>query len=193
MDLTDSIALDASSVAFKEWAGVCEAVGSGRQTLLFRKGGIAEESGRFRPEHPAFWLYPTAVHQAEQGLREGFDRIDPAGQAGSIDLTAFVVVSSIRFVESEATLRALEPFHVWDASTVSKKFGYRRPGLWVLGVRAYRQSPPRRVAVRPEFAGCKTWVNLGDSLATAGLVPVLGDAEAAHREAAMASALGRTA
>lgn len=56
-------------VAFKEWASVCEALASGEQTIILRKGGIAEGPGGFTVEHRAFWLYPTFVHQAEQGLR----------------------------------------------------------------------------------------------------------------------------
>ena len=60
-------------VAFKEWAGVCDALIEGRQTVIIRKGGISETAGpgEFDLEHPEFWLYPTWVHQAEQGLRTG--------------------------------------------------------------------------------------------------------------------------
>ena len=57
------------AVAFKEWAGICDALGAGRQCVILRKGGIAEGPGGFAPEHDAFWLYPTRVHEAEQGLR----------------------------------------------------------------------------------------------------------------------------
>ena len=56
-------------IAFKEWAGVCAALAEGRQSLIVRKGGIAEGPRGFAPEHDVFWLYPTQVHQAEQGLR----------------------------------------------------------------------------------------------------------------------------
>ena len=45
------------------------ALAAGRQSLILRKGGIDEGPGGFLPEHPAFWLYPTRVHQAEQGLK----------------------------------------------------------------------------------------------------------------------------
>ena len=35
------------AVAFKEWLGVCEALGSGRQSLILRKGGVAEDGGEY--------------------------------------------------------------------------------------------------------------------------------------------------
>ena len=62
---------ESCAVAFKEWAGVCDALIEGRQTIIIRKGGISEGAGPgvFVPEHAEFWLYPTWVHQAEQGLR----------------------------------------------------------------------------------------------------------------------------
>ena len=59
-------------IAFKEWASVCDALLEGRQTIILRKGGISEGTapGLFVPEHSEFWLYPTWVHQAEQGVRK---------------------------------------------------------------------------------------------------------------------------
>ncbi len=42
-----------NSIAMKEWAAVCLALAEGRQSLLLRKGGIAEGSGGFRMEHAA--------------------------------------------------------------------------------------------------------------------------------------------
>src|SRR6516225_6930416 len=54
--------------AFKEWAVICRALAEGRQALILRKGGIAEEGGAFAVEHRTFWLYPTYVHQQKEGV-----------------------------------------------------------------------------------------------------------------------------
>ena len=51
------------SIAFKEWAVICRALAEGRQSLILRKGGIAEAGGQFRPEHDRFLLYPTYFHE----------------------------------------------------------------------------------------------------------------------------------
>lgn len=164
-------------VAFKEWEGVCRALMSGRQSLILRKGGIDEGPGGFAPDHDAFWLYPTQVHQAQQGLKpEARDGIEPGtdpANASTVALRAVAVVAVVGRVDSLERLCALDDLHVWTAETVETRFRYRRPGLWVLGVRVYRRDEPIRLPVTAEHAGCKTWVPLDDPPSTAGLAPAL--------------------
>ena len=50
-------------IALKEWAITVDALASGEQILLMRKGGIHEESKDFRIIHDEFLLYPTYEHQ----------------------------------------------------------------------------------------------------------------------------------
>jgi hypothetical protein len=180
-------------VAFKEWAGICDALVAGRQSLIVRKGGIAEGPHGFVPEHEAFWLYPTRVHEAAQGLRD-----TPAGSAkpveappGTVQLRALAVVDSIAFVDREETLPALRDLHAWSDETIAGRFRYRRPGLWVLGVRVFaRRGEPHLLAVTAEQAGCKTWVSLDPPPETAGAEPVLDDADFARRREQLEAALG---
>ena len=54
-------------VAFKEWAAVCHALAAGIQSVILRKGGIAERGGSFHPEYSRFWLYPTYFHEPRAG------------------------------------------------------------------------------------------------------------------------------
>ncbi len=171
---------ESCGVAFKEWAGVCEALADGRQSIILRKGGIAEEAGAFRPEHVSFWLYPTHVHEAQQGLR--IERANAAAAPRDrVLLQAVAVVNSVGFVDRPELLDALEPLHVWTRETVLKRFYYRQPGVWVLGVRIYRLSEPVSIRVTAEHAGCKTWVPLEAALSTSGLSPALDDDEATRR------------
>ena len=58
--------------AFKEWAVVCEALKSGRQTVLIRKGGIREEDGIFRVDDEEFFLMPTYDHQTPKLVKPEF-------------------------------------------------------------------------------------------------------------------------
>ena len=170
------------AVAFKEWLGVCAALADGRQSLILRKGGIDEGPGGFRPEHPRFWLYPTHLHEAQQGLRD--ERIPatlPPPPPGSIDLPALAVVECVCWADRPETLEPLADLHVWTDETVHKRFHYKRPGLWVLGVRVLRAEPPPRIEVTAEQAGCKSWVPLDRSLSTAGLVPTLDEPTLADR------------
>lgn len=172
------------SVAFKEWAGVCDALEAGRQSIILRKGGISEEPGpgRFVPDHREFWLYPTFVHQSQQGLRVAVAPTD----SGPVDPAVIPIgllarVELIARVEDESALEGLEPYHVLTPETVRGRFHYRTPGLWVLAVRIRRQEPPHRIAATAEHAGCKSWVTLDEPLATSDVVPAIGDVEWAER------------
>lgn len=181
------------SVAFKEWAGVCQALATGRQSLILRKGGIAEGPGGFVPEHAVFWLYPTHVHQAEQGLRALEVMESTSAEEGVVAIDALAQVELIGLVDREELLPALSPLHVWTEATVQKRFAYRRPGLWVLGVRVFRRPESYRVPVTPAHAGCKTWVPLESSLETTGLAPVLAENVFRERMAALRAILDRPA
>ena len=66
------------SVAFKEWAIVCEALGRGRQSIILRKGRIAEGRGGFSFRHREFFLFPTFCHEQPEKVRE-------AGRRGGTD------------------------------------------------------------------------------------------------------------
>ena len=50
------------AIAFKEWSLVCEALGGGEQSVILRKGGIAEGKSGFGFEHGEFYLFPTWFH-----------------------------------------------------------------------------------------------------------------------------------
>jgi hypothetical protein len=181
------------SVAFKEWAGVCDALARGRQSIILRKGGIREEPGpgAFVPEYDEFWLYPTAIHQAQQGLSDPgaarSRRSMPPGSDIPIDLLARVDL--IGRVLDEAVLPALEEFHVLTPETVRGRFHYRTPGLWVLATRIRRREPPFVIRPTPEQAGCKTWVMLDEPLPTSDLLPAMDDAEWSARLARLRAVL----
>ena len=169
------------AVAFKEWAGICDALGAGRQCVILRKGGIAEGPGGFAPEHDAFWLYPTRVHEAEQGLRDADAPATPPAPAGRVDLRGLAVVTEVAYLDEPEGLPALAEFHVWSEATVRKRFEYRAPGLWVLGVRVFVRPGPWRIEETPAHAGCKSWVPLDAPLSTEGLAPALDDGSFARQ------------
>lgn len=162
------------AVAFKEWYGICEALETGRQTFLIRKGGISEGPGGFRPEHPDFWLFPTYVHQAQQGLKESAARGEDPDES-SVTLKSLARVTLVERVDDPRVLDRLDDLHQWTAETIEARFRYKTPGVWVLGVRVYTLRQPHVLPQTPEYAGCKSWVPLGQTLPTEGLTPVADD------------------
>src|SRR4029077_13319887 len=51
---------------FKEWSLVCDAMGAGRQSIILRKGGIAEGRGGFQWQADGFFLFPTHFHEQDR-------------------------------------------------------------------------------------------------------------------------------
>lgn len=169
------------TIAFKEWAVVCRALGEGRQSVILRKGGIAEAGGRFRPEHDRFLLYPSFFHEQQSaGIKPDLLPVLAAAEAdrpppGRVRFTHYADVADVRHATDLDSLLALDPYHGWNADTVRQRFHYRTPGLYVLTVRTFRLTVPAEVVERPEYAGCKTWVNLDAPVTTDGATPVLTD------------------
>ena len=166
--------------AFKEWAVICRALADGKQAIILRKGGIAEERDAFALEHSRFWLYPTYVHQQRDGIKpEALPLLEQAEAAKpasvSIRFTHFVEVPGVYQVRDEWAALILNHLHIWSEDTVRKRFQYREPGLFVLPARVYRVPQSVEVPEKPEYAGCKSWVELDRAIATDGAVPVLDD------------------
>jgi len=164
------------SIAFKEWAAICEALANGRQKLILRKGGIHEDGGTFRPEHARFWLYPTHFHEQQQaGIKPEAQTFLEAAEAnrpptGFVWLTHFVEVADVQFCRSLDEVLKLDAEHIWSEVTVRQRFAYRTPGLYVFRVNTFRATAPAEIPEDPDYAGCKTWVPLKGGLSTAGAV-----------------------
>ena len=159
------------SIAFKEWAVICAALAAGRQSVILRKGGIAEDGGVFRPEHPEFLLYPTYFHEHRAGIKPEFlpllEQAEAARPpAGTVRFTHFVRVESVTHVTKLDDALALDSFHAWTPEVVTQRFHYRTPGLFVLNARAFELADAYLLNERPEYAGCKTWVALDQAIST---------------------------
>ena len=156
---------------------ICQVLADGAPDPHRPQGqGSARGLRGFRPDHQAFWLYPTYVHQAQQGLRDreldrpGDPRPDP-DPGDRVSIQALAVVELVWHIHSETELLALTPFHIWTLETLRKRFTYRQPGLWVLGVRVFRQDQPWMLTPTPQQLGCKSWVLLDSPVSTAMLRP----------------------
>jgi len=57
--------------AFKEWQVVCDALATGRQCIILRKGGIHEGRQGFSFAEEAFFLFPTRFHNQKDFVKEG--------------------------------------------------------------------------------------------------------------------------
>ncbi len=181
--------------AFKEWAVVCRALGTGRQVLILRKGGIGEEAGTFRPEHREFLFFPTGFHQSPGKVLPEADRLlrEAEAEQPSADQVTFrhfaVVTDAIR-VASLSALRALRGQHIWSDAVVEERFHrWQEDAVYALIVRVYALPKAITIANVKRYAGCKSWVELDVDVPTTGAVPVLADEAFGDRRAAIQKAL----
>jgi hypothetical protein len=187
----------ALSVAFKEWAVVCRALAAGKQSLILRKGGIAEAGGHFRPEHSRFLLYPTHFHEQQRtGIQAEYLPLLEAAESehrpdGMIRFSHYATVTEVVHLDALERALALGKYHAWTPEEVSKRFRYRSPGLYLFLVRVHRLENPMEIGEKPEFAGCKTWVELDQPVSIEGASPVLGDEAFADITADIRKALSR--
>jgi hypothetical protein len=168
--------------ALKEWAVICRALADGKQSLLLRKGGIAEAGGDFQVEQTRFWLFPTYTHQQRTGIKaeavpllEQVEKDKP--RQGIVRFSHFAEVSGVYQVRDLMRVLLLEHKYFWSEETVRQRFAYRTPGLYLLPVRVYRA---RQIVELPDtayYAGCRSWVELERELPIDGGTPVLSDAD----------------
>jgi hypothetical protein len=169
------------NIAFKEWAAVCVALADGRQTISLRKGGIHEEFQGFRiAAHQGFWFYPTNFHQQAEDLTSDAGRYIERAAAirpppGQIGLRLFAELQWVTELTTVESALRLADRHIWSEATVRKRFAYKQPGLYLLGVRVFSLRTPILIRESAKMAGCRSWVTLPEPISTEELEPVLTD------------------
>ncbi len=183
--------------AFKEWAISCEALETGKQTILIRKGGIREEGGVFRIQENEFFLLPTYEHQNATLLQPDFLPRLQELQAEHTDhsvviFSSYAVVETIMVAKDEEQVAALVDAHIWNETFVKMRFDFNPyDPLYLVLLRAYRLREPVSLPMMPDYTGCKSWITLDRSISTEGAMPALNDEEFGTRKEAILSALGQ--
>lgn len=182
------------NIGFKEWTLVCDALGRGAQSIIIRKGGIAEGRAGFRFQHPEFLLFPTLFHEQVAKLKLPPGTALPAQLGdGQHEITLRVRVEWTQDVADLAIVQRLAPFHIWQDSEIEKRFRYEeekgKPGVSVAFVRVEKLSAPFVFPDSPKFGGCRSWIPLPEFPAGIASVPAIDDATHAAREAEIKSVL----
>jgi hypothetical protein len=175
-----------NNIAFKEWAVVCQALTSGRQTIILRKGGIHERADGFKVDHHEFWLYPTRFHETSASLvpdavpllQQVLREQPPPGQ---FCLRHYAVIDDVFELSHERDLLSLRGHHILADEIVRQRFHYKQPGLHVLVVRMFELPQAHILSETAEIAGCKSWVELPRPLSTHGATPAICDGDFKRR------------
>ena len=177
---------------FKEWTLIGDALGRGEQSIIIRKGGIAEGRAGFRFEHPEFLLFPTLFHEQVAKLKLPPATPLPAPRAdGQHEVRLRVQVEWTADVTDWEKVRALAPFHLWQEAEIAKRFRQdEKPGVSLAFVRVARLAEPFVFPDAPRFGGCRSWIVLPELPAEAHATEVLDDETHRAREREIRAVVG---
>ncbi len=187
------------TIAFKEWSLVCAAMGSGKQSLILRKGGIHEGKSGFALAHDSFYLFPTAFHAQNERLIEDYktpptwhDTRSPE-ERGEVEVRFFCEVVEKAVVQDWGVLEALAPYHGWTEDIVRERFewGGETPEIHAALVRVSALKKPWVFPFEKKYGGCRSWLEIpepGEQCLPAE--PVVGDPEFGELAAEVRALLG---
>ena len=170
-----------TSTALKEWATVLEAMGRGEQIVLIRKGGLIEPGSGFELTAENFVFYPTFEHQAVNYLRPQFQRYfeDAAKRRapeGSVRFELAGVPAASWRSSDPGIIERLEDSHIYNGEFTTQRLKWQPDmPLLIAAVRVWRLPQAQTVATTPQYAGCKSWVQLDQPVPLAAAAPVLDD------------------
>jgi hypothetical protein len=159
-----------SMLALKEWSIICKAMEEGKQTLLLRKGGILEYKKGFEISQKLFLLYPTLEHQAAEYLQSNYlHEYELLLKRNSSEIVQDKVntiriiarIEAMQEFHDHDLLSKLEKYHIWNEKYVNMRMNYNpKKPMNALLLRIYKLSQPISIDVNPEWAGCKSWIDI---------------------------------
>ena len=164
--------------ALKEWAVAVEALERGETALVVRKGGIREKA--FAVPKTRFLLFKGYEHQNEEQLKPPYHdllhSIPKLKDDGPVNFTSFAEVHAAYEISEAEELESLDPHHIWAHEYAESRLKWRpKKPLTVLVLRTYLLPKPVEFEYQAEYGGCKSWIELSDSVSATGARPALGD------------------
>ena len=164
-------------IGYKEWEVVCEALGTGRQVLLLRKGGIHEGRAGFSFKHENFVLFPTRFHAQVGQVRVPAELSGGEWEVGDeVPIQYRCQAVWARTLTNWETVQRLAPFHVWSEDLVRERFAWgEEESIHCALVRVSRWSAPWSLRYEKRYGGCRTWVDLPERTGLGECLPVVAE------------------
>ncbi|TVQ06827.1 MAG: DUF1802 family protein, partial [Leptolyngbya sp. DLM2.Bin27] len=165
----------------------------GETILLLRKGGIREAKGQFSLAARQVLLLPTLEHQKTALLKPPFQPLAEAGppiDADPICFTSWATITHALPLTAPAEVTPLLPYLIWNQQFVAERLGWQpdRP-LYGLLLRAYRLESPLVLPRHAGYGGCRSWVEIGQSVTVSNRTPALSEADYTDRANAILATL----
>jgi hypothetical protein len=182
--------LDSPSHTLKEWAVTVRALERGDTALVVRKGGIREKA--FAVPKTRFLLLPGYEHQRPELIKPEFrhimDEIPDLTDDGPLRFSSFAEVEGAFEISEARDLERLNDHHMWTHEYAESRFKWRpKKPLTVLVLRTHVLPETVELPYREGYGGCKSWIELEDTVSVKGARPALSDDEF---EALISPALG---
>ncbi len=173
---------------------VIQALADGRQVLLVRKGGLVEPSEGFTFQSKEFLFYPTFEHQAVAFVLPGYQSLFPTlaaeRRAGWLRVAYAGRVEAVVETRDGEALKRLKDLHIYTDGLLTQRMRWQPEQPLVIGcVRVFRLREPLELPMQDAYAGCKSWVQLAETVSLKEAEPVLSDAAFEQRRAAFSRGL----
>jgi hypothetical protein len=170
--------LDSLHYALKEWAVAVKALERGETALVVRKGGIREKA--FAVPKTRFLLLPGYEHQKPELLkrkhRHLMDEIPDLTDDGPLRFSSFAEVAGAYEISEPEELAAVDPHHMWTSEYAESRFKWRpKKPLTVLALRTYLLPETVELPYVDEYGGCKSWIELRETVPVEGARPALSE------------------
>ncbi len=153
-------------IAFKEWQVICDALASGKQSIIFRKGGIHEGREGFSFKEENFFLFPTRFHAQGDQVRGEAPPILPEWEPGeTVEITHFATAEWAETLTTWDQVAALGDYHIWTDECLKARFDWSGKGMaegsiHVAFLRIHRLDEPISFPYEKGLGGCRSWVEL---------------------------------
>ena len=170
--------MDSLRYALKEWAVAVKALERGETALVVRKGGIREKA--FAVPKTRFLLLPGYEHQRPELLKGDYrhllDEIPDLTDDGPLRFSSFAEVVGAHEVSEAEELAAIDPHHMWTSEYAESRFRWRpKKPLTVLVLRTYLLPEAIELPYVDEYGGCKSWIELQETVSVEGVRPALSE------------------
>ncbi|WP_124974557.1 DUF1802 family protein [Aphanothece sacrum] len=168
--------------ALKEWNVTINALAKGQTILLLRKGGIREIGGRFNVKYDQVLLYPTYEHQNPNLLKSKYSsdviKVNSGWHPETISITSWTKITDIFVIPEKSTLDLLFNYHIWNQEFISDRFNWKpNQPLYLLLLKVYLLPNAGEINYQSEYGGCRSWLELNQTIDISKSVPVLDDHE----------------
>jgi len=124
--------------ALKEWEPIVRALGTGKQTILFRKGGLLDSKFQFTYGQ-GFALFPTTFHAKGRLLKNQDVPNMPERVKGSVHLEYIADISRCWKTHDSNVANVLDELHVYGPEFLGTRLRWKeKEPLCVLELRVCR-------------------------------------------------------